>query len=697
MGRPLITWTQEELQKIHDLKQDGKNWKDIAKIIKTKTWKAIARKYNRTDWVAFNKDPKDYIENIIKSKKWSDDEMISLDAYIQSGKSYDFIAEKLQRTITSVEHKAQETNWKGWREYRTSKLNASPVIDSEGKVEEKNDDQERLINALLHVCRNEFKRVESITEEEFLDRINLDKSGMCMTFGELKEKTKDRLVGFGFGNPENIELGKGRYIIIGDSHGKYTKKEMFAMLEQVNKTLKPNKIIHIGHILDDDNDISYDWGRFRNLVILSKVEELKAVQNQRNKFNFNYEIVLESILLGKDLYVFNQDLIMDYVKTPLTNLDAEILDDKVIVNCHRMELTTRCSNDSRSYFASPGCLCEDHINRTIRQIDFQDGRVVKQAFHEGFIKYRRMRHMNGYWERGLIVVDVDKDGNQTIMPCQIKKTAKGWATSYFDKIITSQGVFNPDKKIFVNGDMHCDKHDINVLDVQEQICKSYKPDAQVNVGDTFNYASLNHHVMDRGGVILDKKLLDEAASTSFILRRVFGWAKESHLIYGNHERFARDFVEKYPQFGQYLDFNFMCDLKNIGYILTPLKSALKIGSAKFVHGEIKMFGQNGSKLEKTTRTFGRDVFIGHIHRPEIRFGCFSVGLSGKLDQEYNEPEASNWMHGFGLCNQFMGHSFLTTIAIENNKCTIGGKTYNPVNTDSWKPKKYTARLSYDFE
>ncbi|MFH1610400.1 MAG: hypothetical protein ABIA91_00750, partial [Patescibacteria group bacterium] len=91
----------------------------------------------------------------------------------------------------------------------------------------------------------------------------------------------------------------------------------------------------------------------------------------------------------------------DYVKTPLSNLDAEIFDARMIVNSHRMEFITRCSHNGQSYSASPGCLCEEHISRTIRQIDFEDGRVVKKAFHEGFIKYRRMRHMNGYWEQGL--------------------------------------------------------------------------------------------------------------------------------------------------------------------------------------------------------------------------------------------------------------------------------------------------------
>lgn len=685
-------WTPEKLLELHKLKENGKSFKEIAKHFK-EAGTAVARVWYRVQWEPFLADPDNYYGGTMsQAKRWTDEEMIQLDAYLQSGKSYNFIAEKLERSIISVERRSQNTNWKAWREIRKA---PTVVSDQEGADERRQSLLVQFISALLTVCRHDFTKLKKITEEDFLNRVNLDKTRLFIPFSELKEAASNKLIELGFGNPGVMDLGAGVYVIVGDSHGKHTKKDMFALLRCVNKTLSPDKIIHIGHILDDDNDISYDWGTFDNLIILGKAEELKTIQDQRNKFKFNYDIVQDSIFLG-DMVVFNQDLISDFVKSPISNLDSEIFDSKAIVNCHRHEFFTRCSNEETSYLASPGSLCEKHIITTIKQIDFEDGRVIKQAFPEGFIKYRRMNHMNKYWEQGMLVVSVDKSGNHTVVPCRIKHTAKGFATSYFDKIITSKGVFKPEKKIFVNGDMHCDLHDHNVLDIQQQICKDYKPDVQVNIGDTFNYLSLNHHIMDRGGVITERKILDEAAQTHYALRKVAGWAPESYLIYGNHERFAKDFVEKFPQFGRYLDFSFICDLENLGYKLVDLKKEIKIGSATFVHGEIRMYGQPGTKLEKTSRTFGKDVFIGHIHRPAIRFGCYSIGLTGILDQEYNEPNASNWLHGFGLCNQFQGKSWSTTIAIINNKCVLNKKTYKPVNPVEWKMPKYNARIVYDF-
>jgi hypothetical protein len=695
------TWSISVLKQLYKLRHDeNKTYAEIAKTIKGKSGKALERKYKRVNWDSFFSDKNN--ESIEPPKKWTDKEIIQLDAFLQAGKSYEFIASRINRSVCSVERKNQEMEWEIWRigqKAAAAKAQKSNEVKDSEDIESIKQQEliDKLVTVFLDRCRYEIKRIDDILEEEFLSKINFDKSKLAIPFEELKKRAKNKLLIIGLGNPENIELEKGTYVVVGDSHGKHTKKETFALLEMINKTLKPNNIIHVGHILDDDNDISYDWGRFENLIVVSKVEELKTIQEQRNKFNFKYKIARESVNIN-DLSIINQDMISDYVRSPISSLDTQIFDvNKVIVNCHRLEFSSRCCNDGVSYFVSPGCLCEYHIIRTVKQIDFEDGKSIKQSNPDGFIKYRRMKHSNRYWEQGVLIIQVNKDNTYTVVPCPIKETSKGLAMSYFDKIITSSGVFKPDNKIFVNADLHCDKHDAEVLDVQEQICKDYKPDVQVNLGDTFNYSSLNHHVMDRGGVIMDKKIIDEAAHTHYVLKRIVKWAKKSYIICGNHERFASDFIEKYPQFEKYLNFDFMCDIKALGYELSPIKKALKLGSATFIHGEIRMYGQNGSKLEKTTRTFGEDTFIGHIHKPELRFGSYSIGLSGKLDQEYNEPDASNWIHGIGLCNQFMGKSFLTTIAIINNTCILNNKTYNSKNADSWNMSGYKAKISYVFE
>lgn len=680
------------LKKIYELKDvKKKSWKQISTELK-RTVASLRHIYNRTFWDEFLQKPDEYLDKMSRPQKWTEEDMIRLYTFLQSGKSYNFIAEKMNRSICSVESRAKETDWKAWQAIRD---NRKTIAVEEGQDNVSSSSlMDQYIEALLQIGRYEYDRIRKIKEQEFLLRVNLEKDKLLISFDDLRERALKRLIDAGYGNPETVEYGEGTYVVVGDSHGKHTKKSMFAMLNNVNKYIRPKKIIHIGHILDDDNDISYDWENFSNLTILTKVEELKIIQEQRNKFKFHYDIIRESIALGENLYIFNQDIISDYVKTPISTVDPELFADKSIFNCHRLEFHTRCTNETASYFASPGCLCERHIIKTIKQIDFEDGKMIKQAWWDGFSKYRRMNHTNKYWEQGMLIINVDRNGKHTIIPCAIKMHNNGFATSYFDKIISSDGIFEPDRKIFVNGDIHSDKHDCKVLDVQEQICKDYKPNTFVSIGDTHNYSALNHHILDRGGVILNKKILQEAAQTNYVLRKMEKWAKENYLICGNHERFAEDFIEKFPQFAEYLNFSFLCGVKDLSYKLIDLKDVLKINSAKFIHGEIKMYGQKGNKLEKASRTFGSDIFIGHIHSPGIRFGCYSVGLTGELDQDYNESEASNWLHGFGLCNQYKGKSWLTTIPIIDGQCIIKNKHYSFKNPDSWKMHKYDACISY---
>ena len=684
MGRN--KWTDKQLIDIYNLKEEGKSYDEIGKII-GKTREAVRRKYKRVPWKSFLSDPESYKEKDVAGK-WNQAEMGQLYAFLQMDLSYEEIAESLGRSIISVERKAQTTDWKAWKTAVGALGDNHPETVNEELLL-----ASQLVDALVLLSRRDQDRLTRISEKEFKRKINFEGEKLPLSFSDIKKKAKAHFEEMGLENPEELKFNEGTYLIVGDSHGKFTKTAMFELLQQVVKTLKVNHIFHLGHILDDDNDISYNWGNFKNLTVLAKTEELHLIQDQRNKFKFNFDVVRGCVNLGNDLTVMNQDLITDYVKTPLSSLDSEIFDDKVIVNCHRQEIMPKTNYDGYSYFASPGSLCEKHIIRTIKQIDFEQDRTVKVAYHSGFSKYRRMRHLYKYWKQGMIIVNVDKQGKHTVVPCIIRKVKHEYATSYFDKIITSSGLKVPDKKIVVVGDIHSPSHDGKALDIQEQICKDYKPDILVNVGDTHDYKSINHHDLDKGNVVT-KNVIEESATTHHVCKRMATWAKESHILYGNHERFADDFIAKFPQFRQILDLKFLCNLEDLGYNIVEMKDVLKLGPTSFIHGDLRMYGQSGSAHEKASRTFGENTYFGHIHYCGIRFGALSVGLTGLLDQGYNEKNASRWVHGIGLCNHFGGKSFPTSIPIENYRCIIGKKSYTPKKPAVWTPKDYSAKLVY---
>jgi len=689
----ISTWTADETLALHKLLKKGKKTPEIARVL-GKSNSSVRKKKQRMqhEWDSFLADPENYGRGQGTSRKWTQEEMIQLDAFLRAGKSYSFIAKEIDRSMVSVERQAQGTDWKAWRSVTASEREEEEKVSTEEKIVGITD---LIIDAILTISRYDATKLARLTEDSFLTSTNLDSDELPCSFDELCTMAEEKLEDIGFANPESLELKSGRYIIVGDSHGKHTKKEMFALLRSVVKVVKPKNVIHLGHMLDDDNDISYEWGSIQNLIVVAKLEELRQVHSQRHSYNFDYDIVREGLTVG-NLWVQNQDLIADYTKTGFGSLDSEIFDEKVVVNCHRLEMMSRCTHEERSYTVSPGCLCENHVTQTIKQIDFQDGKTVKQAYPEGFSKYRRMRAMYKFWNRGMLIVEVDNKGNTTVVPCLIQETDRGLATSYFDKIITAKGTVNPTNKIFVNCDLHSPLHDGNILDIQRQVCEKYKPDVQVNMGDTHNYSALNHHALDRGEKITDK-ILPGAAQTHLVLKKARDWAPEAHIIGGNHERFANDYIKKNPQFEDYLEFEFLCSPEDLGYKVEKIKGVIKIGSTAFIHGEMDMYGQTGNKLEKASRTFKSHVFIGHVHYPAIRFGCFSVGLTGLMDQDYNETEASRWIHGFGLCNEYRGVSWPTTIAILNNRCVLGGKTYTPVRPEEWRLKDFKARLVFDVD
>ena len=109
-----------------------------------------------------------------------------------------------------------------------------------------------------------------------------------------------------------------------------------------------------------------------------------------------------------------------------------------------------------------------------------------------------------------------------------------------------------------------------------------------------------------------------------------------------------------------------------------------------------MYGARGTKIEKVSQTFGKNTVMGHVHYPAIRFGCYSVGLTGKLDQTYNEAQASRWMHGFGFCNLFDGKVFISLVNIQDYRCHIGGKKYSPKSPEKWDLPPFTSAMNFEY-
>lgn len=542
--------------------------------------------------------------------------------------------------------------------------------------------QKQLIKLLLKLSRYDINRLQMISRQEFGKKTNtlnsIFKQGRC-SFKQIKNEAFTQLVKTGAKNPHNISLQNGRYLVVSDSHGKHTSRGMFRLLNNLNNHLHFDAVIHVGHILDDDNDISYLWKDFSNFIVVARQEQIRQVQNRKK--DYHYDVINGYVDIFENR-VCNQQVVKDYSKTGLNVIDTYIYPFNCVFNGHKHELMSFGNLHQSIQYYTPGCVCDPHITTTVKQIDFRDGRQIKQSYPSTFQIYRSRRHLLNYWQQGVIIIQAF-NGNVSINPIRIKNINNQYTTSYCDKIYTQYEVKHPDKKIFFNSDIHVDNHDQICLNLQQQFVKNYQPDVYINLGDTLNNKSLNHHEMQNEYVI-QNDFMNQYNSFCSLVKRTSKWAEQKHIIFGNHERFMTDFTNKFPQLKTLFEKLYKQPLDQFNFIQHELKSMFAINGVKFLHGDLRIYGNSGSCLQKFSKTFGKDTIAGHLHVNEIKRGSYIVGLTGKYNQQYNDVNGSRWQQGFGFTNCYNGFSFTQLVSINkngtfllNNKLYVGqNKTNN---------------------
>jgi hypothetical protein len=559
--------------------------------------------------------------------------------------------------------------------------------------------------ALVRLSRNDMDRLEDITSEDFQKKTNSGKflKQSAVEFDEVKDSARKQLALQGFTNPLSKTMGEGTYLVVSDSHGKWCKRPMFELLDNLQKRMKFTGIVHIGHMLDDDNDVSYLWKNYSNLTVVAKPEELGAIQQQKIQHKYKFNIVREKVLLG-DVSVCNQELISDYVRTALKTLDGQLFEGKTITNMHRQERAARCTSNSLDYIASPGCLCEPHIVKCIKQIDFSAGFQTRMVYSESFSKYRRAEQLNRLWNQGIALVKVTKSGTY-MLQTRIHDIAGEKAVAIFDKVYVGSRVEKPENKAFVIADTHVPDMDVHVLAVQKQIAQQFQADQLIDLGDACSFKALNHHVIGRGEIqdYMNEDLLRECGMAHWVLRERASWCqwKSKHLLFANHERFCTDFVKKNPQLGTLLSVQSLLDVDGAGYVMTSHKHPLRIGAFTYVHGDMKLYGEAGRLHDKLAKAFniGKDeaLVFGHVHSAAIRQRAYSVGFGGTMDQMYNETSASYWSQGCALCSELAGKAFVQLIDCVDGRSWYGNTIVSGLSGGHIKfPASTGYRISYKY-
>lgn len=565
--------------------------------------------------------------------------------------------------------------------------------------------KEILTLRMIEFIRNDPDRMNTIlNKDSFVQTLSENEVAYLNEVGysDVRESVRSLMEKQGLYRPMWTEYGPGTYIVLGDSHGDHTSSGMFRLIEQINEFMSPDRIFHIGHITDDNGIINSSWRKINNLTIVSRIEEAHKIELFLEKKASLINVVRDGVWLG-DIKVANQDLVSDYMMSRPSSqtIRKKPYVDVTILNHHLHEFDTiKCEDEKRIVSCYPGCICEKHVESIRKCLNYNDDildKIKRESPYNSRVQ-RRKWAIKDHWEQGIIVVHIDNNMKYTMVPCRIKRIKMDnekteYAISYFDKIISETGVHEPSKKVFINADIHVPLQDSRILSVQDQIVSDYRPDVFINLGDTRNSEGLNHHRWERGEVTTDR-LIDEAAAVHHILRKMSAWAKEKYIFYGNHERFARDFSERFPQFKGLVDFEFLSGYKQLGYEMIEHQGKLELNDVVYIHGDM-MRGGYACPLDGLSSAFpNKTVVCGHHHYPSIRRGCYSIGYSAKRDQGYNEKTVTRWCHGFGLCNEYMGESWVTTLVIENGAIVLNGKTYSSSDDDFWRFFRFKVELNY---
>lgn len=544
---------------------------------------------------------------------------------------------------------------------------------SEDKTTPNKPTLDELSYNLLHYARFDETRLQHITERDFLNAYKFIESYLIesnISFTQIKENAINILYNvYGMKHPTILDLKEGKYLIVSDSHGKLTKTKTFNLLHNIINYNKIDKIIHLGHLLDDDDDINYHWKEFNNLIIVAKKEEIRTILSKISELNSNTQIVRNEVNI-KDFSIKNQDIYTnEYTKTSITSLDSRLFNKHTIFNFHKHEMTTKTTyKDNSILFMSPGCLCEPFVCKTRKTIEWLDGIRVKESYADTYHTYRRYEEMNKLWEQGVIFINVTKKHTLPV-PCRIKdidKNNKG--ILYNKKIIASTFIHNPDTINIITADTHVPYQDTYILEIIDHVCKKIKFDNHIHLGDICHNQSINHHSLDKNKIseIINTDFIKDIANTSKLLSLMQDWGKCNYLLYANHERFIKDFTDKYPQLTNFFNLKSLLNVEENNFNLVDFKESLILDGIRYLHGDIKGYGCSGKIQEKMSKIYNgyeMPVMIGHIHYPSIQSGCYSVGLTGQKFQEYNEKDASNWMNGFGISGTYKGVCWCVTIPI----------------------------------
>jgi len=209
------------------------------------------------------------------------------------------------------------------------------------------------------------------------------------------------------------------------------------------------------------------------------------------------------------------------------------------------------------------------------------------------------------------------------------------------------------------------------------------------LGDQFDNHDISHHTDGKPGQrVKGRFALDEAEFEAQILTPIEQLLPKDCVkvwIEGNHDQWANDLGDKYPELIGKFNRPENLHLSKRGWKVLPMGKTFKYGKLFYAHGE-SITTQYHAK--KAVETFCRNLVYGHFHSPQSwtkvlphdetqKWMAYCLPILGKTNPDYLENRPTSWINGFGIV-EYHGNenSFnLYPIICTNGRFSFGGKVY----------------------
>jgi hypothetical protein len=233
---------------------------------------------------------------------------------------------------------------------------------------------------------------------------------------------------------------------------------------------------------------------------------------------------------------------------------------------------------------------------------------------------------------------------------------------------TPEGYEKCQPSALVIGDSHAYEIDEDAYRATKEMIRVFNP-KEVVLNDFFSGVSINHHeMMDAVKMHNQPSLREEADVTITMLKELSRISNKLIYLQSNHDNFLTTFLNMNDRMWRLnRNYELACGLQfyranTQQHPIVKLLELNKFDNLEFVtekdnhyvgkvlvkHGhEGQLGGRTG--FQTLARTYNYYV-QGHTHTPAVFRNAMCVGLTAKLDLEYNIG-ASNWLHANGLIHE----------------------------------------------